>query len=109
MKINEISFKNVSIKSGLWHTLQNRNVEKTIYAVRDRFTDTGRFDAFNCNWTDNMKNKPHFYWDSDVAKWIEGVSYSMINGSNRELEPFIDHIVDLIGKHRFSDGYFNIY
>ncbi len=109
MRISEISFKNIIIKSGLWHTLQKRNAEKTIYAVKDRFTDTGRFDAFEFKWTENMKNKPHFFWDSDVAKWIEGVSYSMINGENRELEPFIDKLVSLIGKNRQSDGYFNIY
>ncbi|MDY3303961.1 MAG: glycoside hydrolase family 127 protein, partial [Clostridia bacterium] len=105
----EISFKDVIIKSGLWNTLQNRNAEKIIYAVKDRFVDTGRFDAFKCNWMEGMENKPHFFWDSDVAKWIEGVSYSMINGANRELEPFVDDIVDLIGKHRQEDGYFNIY
>lgn len=109
MTMCEIPFKDVIIKSGLWNTLQNRNAEKTIYAVKDRFADTGRFDAFKFNWTEGMENKPHFYWDSDVAKWIEGVSYSMINGANRELEPFVDGIVDLIGKHRQEDGYFNIY
>lgn len=109
MEIGEISFKDVIIKSGLWHTLQNRNAEKTIYAVKDRFADTGRFDAFEFNWTEGMKNKPHFFWDSDVAKWIQGVSYSMINGENRELEPFVDHLVEQIGKHRWADGYFNIY
>lgn len=73
MTMCEISFKDVIIKSGLWNTLQNRNAEKTIYAVKDRFADTGRFDAFKFNWTEGMENKPHFYWDSDVAKWIEGV------------------------------------
>ncbi len=109
MDICEISFKNVTIKSGLWKTLQTRNEKKTIYAVKDRFADTGRFDAFEFNWVDGMKNKPHFFWDSDVAKWIEGVSYSMMNGENRELEPFCDHIVEQIGKHRYPDGYFNIY
>lgn len=109
IKLKKIGFDKVRLNSGLWKTFQKRNEETTIYAVKDRFEETGRFEAFSCDWKEGKDKKPHFFWDSDVAKWIEGTAYSMINGKNREQEAFIDSIVDMIEKNRHSDGYFNIY
>lgn len=109
MEIREVPFNKIKLKSGLWKDLQDKNSSCTIYAVKDRFAESGRFDAFKCNWTEGMENKPHIFWDSDVAKWIEGVSYSIMNGCNTELQSFIDELVTLIGKNRRDDGYFNSY
>ena len=75
--MNDITFENISL-GGFWGERQKTNREVTVYNVYKSFKDTGRFDAFKCNYKEGDLKKPHFFWDSDVAKWIEGASYMLI-------------------------------
>lgn len=109
MSTKNVSFRDVDITSGFWKEKQALNRNVTIYAVRDRFEDTGRFAAFRCDWKEGMPNRPHFFWDSDVAKWIEGAAYILQKEDAPDLEKKIDETVDLIEKNQGEDGYFNIY
>lgn len=106
---NQISFDSVDIKDGFWADRQKLNHSVTIHSVRDRFTDTGRFEAFKFNWQEGKPNKPHFFWDSDVAKWLESVAYIIQKEPDPLLEAQVDEVVDLIAEHQGEDGYFNIY
>ncbi|MBR5460789.1 MAG: glycoside hydrolase family 127 protein, partial [Clostridia bacterium] len=109
--MKNLYFANTEIKDGFWkyYTDLVRNV--TVHAVYDRFKETGRFDAFKCEWRegDNPDLKPHIYWDSDVAKWIEGVAYLTEVKPEPELEALVDLTVDFIEKNQRADGYFNSY
>ena len=73
--MKNISFRSIDITGGFWKQKQDMAKNVTVHAVYDRFKDTHRFDALKCNWREGMPDMPHIYWDSDVAKWIEGVSY----------------------------------
>lgn len=103
------SFDNVAINGGFMKYKEELNRKITINAVYNRFYETGRIDAFECNWRTGDKNRPHFFWDSDVAKWIEGASYIIKKHPNSELETKIEHIIDLIEANQCHDGYFNSY
>ncbi|MCQ2485319.1 MAG: glycoside hydrolase family 127 protein [Clostridia bacterium] len=107
--INSVPFSKVIIGDGFWKDRQKLNHDVTIHAVRDRFTDTGRFEAFKFNWEEGKPNKPHFFWDSDVAKWLESVAYIIEKEPDALLESQVDEVVDLIEKNQGEDGYFNIY
>lgn len=107
--MENIGFDKVNIKSSMWHEFQKMNKEKTINSVRKRFIETGRFDAFKCDWKEGMDKKPHFFWDSDVAKWIEGIAYIVTVERNEVLEKYVDDIVELIEKNQHKNGYFNIF
>lgn len=107
--LKNLTFSNVNITGGFWQQRQTLNRESTVHSVYNRFVDTGRFDAFRCDWREGMPNKPHIFWDSDVAKWIEGAAYLLEKQPNAELESIIDNTVALIAKNQCSDGYFNIY
>lgn len=100
---------NTTIEGGFWkyYTDLDRNV--TVKSVYDRFLETGRFDALKCNWREGMPNKPHMFWDSDVAKWIEGAAYLIEKEPMPEIESRIDEMIDLIEKNQRADGYFNSY
>lgn len=104
-----VGIENVDITGGFWRARQELNRDVSLPAVRDRFMDTGRFDAFNMDWTDQKSYKPHFFWDSDIAKWIESAAYILKKRDDPELVAVIDGVVDLIEKHQQPDGYFNIY
>ncbi|WP_100407316.1 glycoside hydrolase family 127 protein [Bacillus solitudinis] len=49
------------------------------------------------------------FQDSDVAKWLEAVAYSLENKANPELEKLADSVIELIGRAQQSDGYLNTY
>jgi Putative glycosyl hydrolase of unknown function (DUF1680). len=49
------------------------------------------------------------FQDSDVAKWLEAVAYSLETHPNPELEKEADEIIDLIGRVQQPDGYINTY
>ena len=65
----------VKITDGFWNQKRELNRKTTINAVWDRFYDTGRINAFKFDWKEGMDNKPHIFWDSDVAKWMEAAAY----------------------------------
>ena len=104
-----IGFQDVDITGGFWQQVQQRNRKTTVYAVRDRFADTGRFEAFNFSWKEGMPNKPHIFWDSDIAKWAESVAYILQKGGDDALQADVERVIDCIAAHQEESGYFNIY
>ncbi len=106
-RAQNIDFTEFSFAEGFWKKRQKINREATAKAVYDRFLETGRFDALSCSWREGEPNKPHEYWDSDVAKWIEGISYILSCERNADLEKIIDDMVLQIEKNALPCGYFN--
>ena len=100
-----LSINDVEITDGFWQKKQEMLRKTTVYAVYNRFKETGRFDAFKCD--PNAKIAPHIFWDSDVAKWIEGVAYLTQNEKEPELEKIVDEVVLDIEKNQLPCGYFN--
>ncbi|MDR0636347.1 MAG: glycoside hydrolase family 127 protein [Treponema sp.] len=49
------------------------------------------------------------FQDSDFAKWIEAVAYSLTWYPDPELEKTLDHTIDIICNAQQSDGYLNTY
>ena len=81
----------------------------TIPSSLQKCYETGRIDAFKLNWKEGMPNKPHIYWDSDVAKVLEGVANILSIYPDAELEAEYDKIIDLIVSSQQPDGYLNSY
>lgn len=106
--MQSVSFKNSSL-GGYWGKRQELNRTVTLPTVYKRFAETGRFDAFSFEWKENDEFKPHIFWDSYVAKWLESVAYIIEKHPDKQLEATVDGVVDLIEKNQQADGYFNIY
>ena len=49
------------------------------------------------------------FQDSDVAKWIESASYSLMNDPDPELEVELDKVIGYISDAQDKDGYLNTY
>lgn len=49
------------------------------------------------------------FQDSDVAKWLEGAAYSLVQNPDPDLEKRCDDIIELIGEAQQKDGYLNTY
>lgn len=106
---NSVGFEYVRITGGFWKKRQEINRDVTADAVYRRFQDTGRFAALACAWREGMPDRPHYFWDSDVAKWIEGAAYILEAGRDEELERRCDEAIADITAHQDETGYFNSY
>lgn len=51
----------------------------------------------------------HVFQDTDLAKWLEAVAYSLSYEPNPELERIADEMIELLGKARQANGYLNSY
>lgn len=104
-----VPYSAVELNSGFWQYRQQLNREVSVPAVRNRFADTGRFDAFRLTWREGMPNRPHIFWDSDVAKWMEAVAYLLKKQPAPEHQALVEELIDRIEKGQDENGYFNIY
>jgi len=107
--MKNINAENIKINSGFWRNYMDLNKDAIVHNVYNRFKETGRFDALRCDWHDGMENMPHIFWDSDVAKWLEGVAYIIGDTPSPELEGLADEMIDNIAKNQRADEYFNSY
>ena len=109
INLKSVDFTSVTLNSGYWLSKETLNRETTIRAVYEQFEKTGRIRALNCDWREGQGNRPHVFWDSDVAKWIEGAAYILAKHPDAELETQIDSLIEKIQSNQCSDGYFNTY
>ena len=49
------------------------------------------------------------FQDSDAAKWLEAVAYSLVIFPDKELEQTADKLIDIIASAQDTDGYLNTY
>ncbi|EPQ50879.1 DUF1680-domain-containing protein, partial [Gloeophyllum trabeum ATCC 11539] len=71
--------------------------------------ETGRWDNLKLQWREGDPNKPHRFWDSDVAKWLEAACYSLIEHPDPALARLVEEAVDLFRGAQQEDGYLNSY
>ena len=104
-----IGYQNSKLMDGFWKNKQRQNIDITTRAIFNRFSDTGRIEAFDFMWKEGMENKPHIFWDSDVAKWMEAVAYILYNDYIPEFAQHVETLIDKIENNQDEDGYFNVY
>ena len=49
------------------------------------------------------------FQDSDLAKWLEAVAYSLMTKPDSKLEALADDVIALVGRAQQPDGYLNTY
>ena len=109
MKIVDfIPFQSVTLTDGFWKDRYDLNKNVSLVNVRKRFEESGRFDALRFNYLKNGK-KPHFFFDSDVAKWMEAVAYLLEQDpeSMREHEALCEELIECMERAQRDDGYLN--
>lgn len=81
-----IPFDKVNITGGFWKKRIELNESVTLDSVRRRFEDTGRFSALSCEWKQGEPDRPHFFYDSDAAKWMEAAAYVLEKRTTNSLK-----------------------
>ena len=92
----------VNINNGFWKERKELNKNTSLYAVLESFEKSGRIRALT---GDNKKNeRPHIFWESDLAKLMEGAFFSMQQEKDEKLEQICDSIIDKIIANQEKDG-----
>ena len=51
----------------------------------------------------------HLFWDSDIAKWIEGACYFLQDEFDDKIDKAVKELVEMIRGAQRDDGYLNVH
>jgi len=103
-------FIDAGIDGGFWKPILETNSTVSLQIIYEQMEKTGRIDALRLLWKpDGTAPKPHFFWDSDITKWIEAASNAIGQKPDADLEKKIQYLIQLIGEQQLPDGYLNSY
>ncbi|MBE6359652.1 MAG: glycoside hydrolase family 127 protein [Lentisphaerae bacterium] len=96
----------ISLNDNFFAPRQKKNIKSTIPSSLKRCEETGRIDAFKLQWKPGSDLPlPHIYWDSDVAKVMEGMAY--VANEAPEIADQLEKLVKLVVSAQQPDGYLN--
>ncbi len=104
-----VPLEDVTIDDEFWAPRLKVNRERTLPYEYEQSEATGRIDALTLTWRPGDKPIPHLFWDSDIAKWIEAVSYSLAKHPDPTLRSRLDEVIALVAGAQQLDGYLNTY
>ena len=81
------------------------NRDHSLPAIIKVFEDAGRVHAL----TRELKaeEKQHIFWESDLAKWMEGALIHLQQEPDEELNAYVEDLIDQLIANQESDGYLN--
>lgn len=103
------SFPDVKITDSFWLERLRVNHERSLPKQYEMCERTGRFEALKLRWQPGQPNRPHIFWDSDTAKWLEAACYACRNRDDVALRAKIDEVAQLFIEAQQPDGYLNSY
>ena len=115
--IYEKSGNKVKVDDPFWgrylEVVRNHVIPYQWDALNDRLPDTEPSHAIeNIRIAAGESDGEFFgmvFQDSDVAKWLEAVAFSLESEPNRELEQTADEVIALLGRAQDESGYLNTY
>lgn len=96
-------------------TRRNTVSRTTLHTQLAQLRANGQYDAFKLKWHpiyDDNSRWPaplHLFWDSDVAKWIEGACYFLADEYDARIDSAVRELVAMIRDAQHDDGYLNIH
>ena len=81
-------------------------IKSTIPAAVSKTIETNRINAFDI---ENYHGERHIYWDSDVAKVLEGIANALVLQPDEKLLSILTEWIDKIVACQQQDGYLNSY
>lgn len=116
-KKQNIRLQQVRIEDGFWSQMQTL-VTDVVIPFQERVLNDQEPQVEKSHAIDNFRiaaglAEGAFYGmvfqDSDVAKWLEGVAYSLVIKPDRALEARADAIIEIVAQAQQPDGYLNTY
>lgn len=114
---NSLALNRIRIEDSFWTGFQ-QVITDTVIPYQEKILDDRIPDIEKSHALKNFRiaaglEEGEFYGmvfqDSDVAKWLEGVAYSLVIKPDPQLEQRADAIIEIIEKAQQPDGYLNTY
>jgi DUF1680 family protein len=102
-----VDLDRVRIAGGLLGERQRANRSGALPAIERFLRETGRWDAYR--WRPGMPQQPHWFGDSDIAKFIEAACYELAREPDARLARDLDALVADMASSQEADGYLNPY
>lgn len=117
MSLETLNLKKISISDPFWSRhvdlVRKEIIPYQWEAMNDRIEDAESSHCLENFQIAAGRKKGEFYGavfqDTDVAKWLEAVGFSLAVYHDKELEKTADEVIDLIGEAQCEDGYINTY
>ena len=116
-RLKSVSLNDVRIEDAFWSKYTNL-VTKEIIPYQWRALNDEVADAEASHCIENFKVAAGLsdgtfhgwvFQDSDLAKWLEAVAYSLSYEKNEALEALADEAIELVGKAQEENGYLDTY
>ena len=108
MSYPQVSFRETTFENGsFWHRKRDVVRRSTIPSQLEKLKQTGRYDAFKLKWRPGDANPPHIFWDSDIAKWMEGAIYFLDEEPDIAIDNAVKELTAMIERAQDPDGYIN--
>lgn len=116
-KLDSVSLRNIKIDDEFWNRYIGLVREKMLpyqwEVLNDRIPDASPSHCIeNFRIAAGISQGEYYgqvFQDSDVAKWIEAVSYSLESKTDDQLEKAVDSVIDIFEKAQRENGYMNTY
>lgn len=117
MRAKSLKLKDIKINDTFWSShvdlVRNAIIPYQWEAMNDRIPDAESSHCLENFEIAAGRKEGKFYGavfqDTDVAKWLEAVGFSLECYPNEELERTADEVIDLIAEAQQDDGYINTY
>lgn len=116
MSYPQVTFDRTSFNGqSILSTRRSTTSAVTLRAQLEQLKSTGRYDCFKLEWHPIYDDKSmwpvpfHLFWDSDIAKWIEGACYFLRENYDAEIDEAIRDLVNMIRGAQQEDGYLNVH
>lgn len=109
VRYTPILFDHVRITDAFWSGRARVNHERSLPKQYGMCERTGRFNALRLRWEPGQPDRPHIFWDSDTAKWLEAACYACKIREDAGLRAKIEEVTRLFVSAQQPDGYINSY
>ena len=117
MRAKSLKLKDIKINDTFWSShvdlVRNAIIPYQWEAMNDRIPDAESSHCLENFEIAAGRKEGKFYGavfqDTDVAKWLEAVGFSLECYPDEELERTVDEVIDLIAEAQQDDGYINTY
>ena len=104
-----VSLATVDFDDSFWAPRQRLSREVTLPYQYRQLQEVGHLRALDLTWQPGQKPVPHIFWESDIGKWLEAVSYSLAKTPDPALDALADAVIARLAGAQQADGYLNVY
>ncbi|MBS6734651.1 MAG: glycoside hydrolase family 127 protein [Clostridiales bacterium] len=103
-----VQWNNFKLSDGFWKEVRDINRNVTIPHIYHMFKKEGHLNAYQNGYKEGDRI-PHAFWDSEIAKWIEAVTYEVGYQPDEDLQEIKKEVADLCRAAQMNNGYLGIH